>query len=116
VIEIRKLTPSEFGLLEAVADGYTPNPQHSIAVVASNAHHIVGRIFLVAPTHVEGIFVERPWRNGTVMKRLVEAIEMEARAEGITKIFCFAKDDQMAEYIERLGYKPSQLTVYEKVL
>jgi N-acetylglutamate synthase-like GNAT family acetyltransferase len=116
VIEIRKLNPSEFGLLESVDDGYSPNPQHSIAVVAHNQHHIVGRIFLVAPTHIEGVFVERPWRNGTVMKRLVDAIEMEARAEGITKVFCFAKDDQMADYIERLGYKLSQLTVYEKVL
>jgi N-acetylglutamate synthase-like GNAT family acetyltransferase len=115
-IEIARLHPNEFDLLESVDDGYKPSPEHSVAVVARNEHHIVGRVFLVSPCHVEGIFLERPWRNGTVMKRLVHAIELEARAEGITKIFCFAKDDQMADYIERLGYKPSLLTVYEKVL
>lgn len=116
MIEIRKLNPSEFGVLNHFADGYVPNPQHSIALVADNEHHIIGRIFLVAPIHIEGIHIDPPWRNGIVMKQLVDAVEIEARAEGVSKLFCFAKDDQMANYIERLGYKPSQLTVYEKVL
>lgn len=116
MIEIARLHPSEFDLLESVDDGFIPDRNHSVAMVARNEHHIIGRVFLMSPCHVEGIFVERQWRNGTVMKRLVEAVELEARAEGISKIFCFAKDDQMADYIERLGYKPSQLTVYEKEL
>lgn len=116
MIEIRRLHPSEFDLLKGYADGFCPDAEKSVALVAENDTHIIGRIFLMAPVHIEGPHVDRAWRGGTVFKRLVDAIEIEARAEGISKVFCFAKDDQMADYIERLGYKPSQLTVYEKVL
>ena len=116
MIEIRRLHPSEFDVLKGFADGYCPDAEHSIAVVASNGKHMIGRIFLVAPTHVEGIYIERPWRNGPVMRRLVEAIELEAKAEGISKVMAYAKDATMADYIERLGYRQEHFTVWSKEL
>jgi hypothetical protein len=114
MIEIRRLHPSEFDLLKTFSDGFMPPPDSSVAVVVENAGRIIGRIFLVSPVHVEAPFVERPWRNGPVFKRLVDAIEIEARAEGVKSLLAFAADEQMAGYIERLGYTKMPLTVYGK--
>lgn len=116
MIEIRELPSQEFDRLKDFADGFCPNADHSVALVAEDDKNLIGRIFLISPVHIEGPHVEPDYRGSTVFKRLVVAAEEKARAEGINKVFCFAKDDQMADYIERLGYKPSQLTVYEKVL
>jgi len=116
LIEIRRLGELEYHKLAHVDDGFIPQVDKSIAVIAENEHHIIGRIFLVAPVHAEGVFVEEPWRGGTVLKRLVEAAELEARAEGITKLLCYAKDAKMENYIQRLGYKHFPVTVWEKGL
>jgi|ERR1700684_324769 len=112
----RRLKPVEYEKLLNVDDGFAPDPNHSVAIVAENGHHIIGRIFLVAPAHVEGLFVEPTWRNGLVMKQLVDAVEIEARAEGISRVLVYAKDSEMADYIERLGYTKLPVTVYKKDL
>ena len=114
MIKLMRLHSSEFDLLKDFEDGFCPDPDRSIAVVARNASRIIGRIFLLAPAHVEGVFVEQAWRGGPVMKQLVDAIELEARAEGITKLFAYAKDEEMAGYIERLGYMKLPMTVFSK--
>lgn len=116
MIEVRRLAQEEYPLLKSFSDGFCPDPQRSIAIVADNGEHIVGRIFLIAPAHVEAIHIERPWRNGLVMKRLVDFVELEARAEGIAKVLAYAKDKEMENYIERLGYKKIQVTVWSKEL
>lgn len=106
----------EYEKLMTVDDGYTPDPNRSIAVVAENGHHIIGRIFLIAPAHCEGIFVEPAWRGGPVMKRLVDAIEIEARAEGISRVYAYAVNEEMEGYISRLGYTKVPMTVWKKDL
>lgn len=116
MIEVERLHPSEFDLLHSIDDGFQPDPEKSIVVVARNESRIIGRIALVAPTHVEAIFVERAWRNSPVFKRLVDAVEMEARAEGIKTLLAYAVNDQMADYISRLGYTKMPLQVYGKEL
>lgn len=116
MIEIRRLHPSEFDLLSEVDDGFTPDPGKSIALVAQNSGGIVGRIFLVAPSHVEGPFIEKAWRGGLLFKRLVDAIEIEARAEGVKKIMAYAANIEMENYILRLGYKKLPMSVWAKEL
>ena len=115
-ISIRRLKPVEYEKLLSVGDGYTPDPNRSVTVVAENGHHIIGRIFLVAPAHVEAVYIEPPWRNGPTFKSLVDAIEIEARAEGISRVLAYAKDNEMADYISRLGYEKLPVTVYKKDL
>lgn len=116
MIAIERLKVEEFNLLASVDDGYTPDPCRSVAVVARNEAGIIGRIFLMAPTHVEGIFIEKAWRKGAVMKQLVEAIELEAKCEGVKKLLVYAIDEEMADYIQRLGYEKLPFTVWEKPL
>jgi GNAT superfamily N-acetyltransferase len=115
-LTVRRLKPVEFEKLLSVDDGYTPDPNRSVAVVAENGHHIMGRIFLMAPAHVEGVFVEPAWRDKGVMRQLVDAIEIEARAEGIHKVLAYAKDSDMAGRIEAMGYKKLPWTVWAKEL
>jgi N-acetylglutamate synthase-like GNAT family acetyltransferase len=116
MVEIVRLEPSEFPLLENVAEGFVPDPNRSIAIVARNELKIIGRIFLVAPAHVECVFVEKAWRNGPVFKQLVDAIELEAKSEGIKKVHAYAVNGEMEDYILRCGYHKLPWSVLEKEL
>src|ERR1700722_20097193 len=115
-LTLRRLKPVEYEKLLSVHDGFTPDPHRSVAIVAENGHHIMGRVFLMAPAHVEGIFVEPAWQGKGVMRQLVDAIELEARAEGISKVLAYAKDSDMAGRIEAMGYKKLLWSVWEKGL
>lgn len=113
--EIRRLHPSEFDLLKQVGDGFCPDPEHSIALVGENSQKIVARIFLIPLSHIEGTFIEAPWRGGVLLKRLFETLELEARAEGLTKLMAYIAPENET-YIERLGYKKMPITVWSKEL
>lgn len=116
-IEIQRLHPSEFDLLREVDDGFTPDAEHSIAMVARNDSQIIGRLFAVAPVHVEGIFVEPRYRGGTLFKDMMNAMELELKSENIKKVFAYAVRPEVGHYIEhRCGYKPLAWRVYEREL
>jgi len=85
MLTITRLKASEYGQLANIDDGFTPHPRKSVVVVAKEGSRCIGRIMLVAPVHVEGVFIEPEFRNGTLMKQLVDAVEVEARVEGIKR-------------------------------
>ena len=115
--DIRRLAANEWSLLDKVEEPFSPDPEKSVAVVAQNAMgEIVGRCFLVSPVHVEGIWLDPAWRNRTLFYRLICRIEEEAKAEGIRKLLAFAATPEMAEYIERLGYEYTPVSVWSKEL
>lgn len=115
MIEIARLHPSEFDLLKAVDDGFTPDPGHAIAMVARNDSQIIGRLFAVAPVHVEGIFVEPRYRGGVLFKDMMTAMELELRSEKVSKVFAYSVRPEIGHYIEqRCGYKPLAWKLYEK--
>lgn len=117
LIEIRRLEGLEYHKLNQIGDDdFIPDPEKSIAIIAENEQKVIGKVLLLAPAHIEGIFIEPAWRNGTVMNRLVAAVELEARAEGITKVMAYAKDTEMEHYIERLGYRRMPISVWAKGL
>lgn len=116
MVEIERLKPSEFHLLARLGDGYTPHPTRSVVVVAKNKLGLIGRCCLVSPAHVEGVYIDPLYRSSMVMKKLVDATEDEARAEGVNKLLVFAHGEEMESYIGRLGYSKMPLTVWEKNL
>lgn len=116
MIEIRKLAPNEFDCLKEYADGFCPDAGKSVALVAENDSHIIGRIFLLSPVHCEGPHVDPAWRGGPLFKRLVDAAELEARSEGVNKLMAYAVDATMEMYLKRLGYSKMDLTVWSKEL
>ena len=121
-IDVRRLKPVEFEKLLSVDDGYCPDPNRSIAMVAENGHHIIGRLFLIAPAHVEGVYIQEPWRGGSIFKEMMDAMEIEARAEKINRLIAYATSTGMEQYISRkCGYKRSivngfPVTVWQKEL
>lgn len=116
MVKIERLTPRDFHLLKNIGDGFTPDSQRSVAIVALHDDGIIGRLFIVSPAHVEGAFVEKPWRNTPVFPMLMKRAELEAHKEGITQLLAFAKDEVIADYVERLHYKKLPLTVWSKQL
>lgn len=114
MIEIQRLHPSEFDLLEKLGDGFKPDPGRSVVVVARNETGLHARSCILAPAHIEGTFIEPAWRKGTILQQLIQAVELEAKSEGITQLLAYADNEKVAEYLERLGYKKMNLTVWEK--
>lgn len=117
MIEIKRLHPSEFDLLKDVDDGFTPNPDQSIVMVGNNGSRIISRLFALAPVHVEGIWVENAYRGGTLFKDMMNAMEIELRADAIKKVFAYSVRPEIGHYIEqRCGYSPLSWRVYSKEL
>lgn len=117
MIEIARLNPSGFDELKQVDDGFVPNPDHSIVVVARNEQRIIGRLFAMSPVHVEGIFVEERYRGGNLFKDMMSAMEVELRAEKIRKALAFSVRPEIGHYIERkCGYTKLPWAVYERTL
>lgn len=116
MIVVERLNPSEWDLLKIGGEGFFPDPEHSVAVVARNNSQIIGRSFLVPLVHVEGTHIETPWRNGSVLKQLLDGIEVEARAEGLKKLFAYSKTLMVDSYLERLKYKHEAMKIFGKEL
>lgn len=115
-VQIHKLEAAEYPVLCQMDDGFKPDPQTSIALVAKQDGEFVGRIFLLAPVHLEGPWVRPDKRGGMVGKRLVDKAEEEARAIGVTKLFAFGSSEDLEDYLHRLGFKKQPLTVWAKEL
>lgn len=116
MIETIRLHPSEYDLLKNFEDGFCPDPDRSVAIVARNDERIIGRTFLIPLVHVEGTFVAKPWRNGPVLKQLMAALEVEARAEGLKTLMSYSPNALVDDYLARLGYTKSKLTLWGKEL
>lgn len=117
MIEIRRLHASEFDILGSVDDGYTPDPEKSVAIVAAKGSRIVGRLFILAPAHLEGIHIEPEHRGGSLFRDMVKAMEIEARSEGISKLFAYAVRPEIAHYMQkRCDYLSLPWTVLAKEL
>jgi GNAT superfamily N-acetyltransferase len=114
VITVGRLPNDEFSRLESFHDGAKPDPASSIAVVAQDGNEIIGRIFLVAPAHIEGPYIEEAHRGGTIAKRLVSVAATEARKCGITKLMAYGFSPELEDYLERLGFKKQPVTVWAK--
>jgi GNAT superfamily N-acetyltransferase len=99
LMELRTLEASEYPVLCQVDDGFTPDPNHSIAIIAKDGEEIVGRIFLLSPVHLEGPWIREDRRGMTLAARLVAKAEQEAKACGVTKLFAYAANAEMVGYL-----------------
>lgn len=97
-------------------DGVQFPPNRSIALVAENDSEIVGTVFLVEPLHIEGPWVKESERGGILGYRLMQAAENAARGIKVKTLFAYAATDELADYLQRLGYSKMPLTVYAKEL
>lgn len=95
----------------------TPPPDCSVAVVAHDDEgKLIGTMYLVSPAHLEGAWVDFSKRGGWVLHRLVNKAEELSKKAKLSKLFAYAVDAKMENYLERLGYKKTPMTVWEKGL
>lgn len=113
-MRIDELQAEHFPLLAYIHDGFVPDPASSIALVAMENDEIIGRIFLMAPTHIEGPWIRPDKRSGLLGAKLIAHAEERAKACGLTKLFAYAVDEVIAGYLERLGYSQVPMTVWAK--
>lgn len=114
MIEIHKLGADEYPALCQIADGFNPDPKCSVALLAKDGEEVLGRIFLVAPVHLEGPWVREDARGRAILWRLVERAREEAKAMGITRLLAFGAGAQMEDYLKRADFKKLNLTVWAK--
>lgn len=116
LISIQKLEAKDYVVLAGIFDGFQPDAKTSITLLARDGQDVVGRIFLLAPTHIEGPWIRPDWRYGTLAKRLVASAETEARKCGITTLFAYGMDKEIEGYLQRLGFSQKPMTVWSKEL
>lgn len=112
---VRVLDPEEYDLLRQVPDGFMPDPENSVAVVAlDDSGRLAGRMTVVVIPHLEGTWVREDFRGGTVAFRMEKAVIERMRELGPKKLLAFVVDETHEGYMERLGYRKLQMTVWEK--
>jgi hypothetical protein len=114
MVEIERLKPESFHELATFPDGFLPDPARSVVVVARDGKELVGRSCIIGLAHVEGTFIKENWRRGNLLKKILDAVEVEAKKEGLTKLFAYSETDEVGSYLQRLGYTRSLLVVWEK--
>jgi N-acetylglutamate synthase-like GNAT family acetyltransferase len=92
------------------------NGDRQIEFILKSGDDFVGRIYLMAPLHLEGVELDQKWRSSIAFKKLVDAAETEAKGMGLTHVLAFGKDSTMEDYIQRLGYERLSLSVWRKEL
>src|SRR5208337_3486664 len=116
-MKIQKLRTNAYDVLDSVHDGFKPNPKESVVLVATNDNgEVIGRTFLLAPAHVEGVWVREDQRKQGIFTEMVARIEAEAKSIGIQKLFAYGANEYMDRQIERIGYTKQPLTVWTKEL
>ena len=112
---IEELPFEQYDSLAGVHEGFIP-PKGSVALVARQGDAIVGRVFLMAPVHLEGPWAREDFRNRMLGYRLMKAAAEKAKECGVKKLFAYAENEQLANYLSRLGYKQEPYTVWTKEL
>ena len=116
MITVERLPDEEFDALLKVEEGYRPDPEKSVAVVAKQDGQIIGRMMLINLAHVEAAWINERFRSGSLLEHMTREIEKQALQIGIKTLFVYSETDEMDSYIGRLGYDRSPLRVFRKEL
>lgn len=115
MIHIDRIAPEGYPQLATVEEGYIPDPESSIVILAKDENEIIGRTMLIRPWHVEGTWLKEGRRRGIVGSMMFKRMEVEAKSEGITKLMSYAMTPEVEDYLIRLGYvKNEAVTVWTK--
>ena len=117
-LKFRRLNADEYKqILPFIHDGFCPDPRSSTVLIAEKGGQVIGRIFLLAPVHLEGPWVREPERTRTlghgISLVLVKAAEKEAKSFGISKLFAYGTEETEPA-LQKLGFSRSPMSVWEK--
>ena len=111
--EIKILDRSEMDRLKSIEEGYVPNPEQGIVIIAEENGEIIGRMMMLDMVHIEGTWVHPNHRGGTVGARLMKRLVKEAKDIGISKLVAYS-DMMTDDYMARLGFKRQPFTIWTK--
>ncbi len=114
MIHIDRIDRNGYEQLATVQEGYIPDPDNSIVVLAKDKNEIVGRTMLIRPWHIEGTWLKEGKRRGVVGHLMLNKLEQEAKSAGISQLFSYAMQPEIEGYLERMGYKKQPVTVWTK--
>jgi|SRR6185295_145143 len=94
-----------------------PPTSHILYAINENKD-IIGRMGLLQLPHIEGTWIREDYRNGTIAVRMISKVENLLVENDRTAAFAFiqTKDEDIQNYMERLGYIELPLKVYVKAL
>ena len=108
------LDRADFDLLGEAPDGAIPDSDYTLAVAAFDEGKLVGRMFLVALPHLEAPWIREDKRGGTLGARMEAMLVKRAEHFGLKRTFAFAVNEEIEDYLKRLGYEKTGYTVWEK--
>lgn len=114
MLKFRTLEADEYQRLTQVAEGFVPDPGASRVVVAEDDGEIVGRMILCMPVHIEGTWVKPDHRKTTLAYRMHQFCLQTLRDLGLGKALAYANDEQTENYLSRLGYIRTHVSLWEK--
>lgn len=113
---VERLKDEEFEVLTKIDDGFRPDPASSIVIVARENGAIVGRMMLLSLVHLEGTWIDPTHRCGRILVKMMKEMEKQAYEAGVRTMFAYSGSADVSDYLGRLGYKQSPLTIFEKEL
>lgn len=116
MITVQRLPAEEYDELLSVEEGFRPDPEKSVTVVAKENGVIIGRLMLINLVHVEAVWINERFRSGSLLERMTRELEKQARELGVKTMLVYSETHEMDSYIERLGYERSPLRVFRKEL
>ena len=115
-VTIRILPAIEYIRLKDIEEGFIPNPDGSVVVVAEDEDgEICGRIMLVPFLHLDGIWLREDKRKGRVMIKMEKALVELMEDNDISGVQVDVYVTKMEEYLSRWGYEKSKIiSVFRK--
>jgi N-acetylglutamate synthase-like GNAT family acetyltransferase len=104
--ELIKLVDENQNLLDQVPGGLLEGTDldKCLGVAAVEDGKLLGCAFLVALPHIEGIWVREDKRGSPLANQMMEHLKDRARDIGIDRIFAYAFNEKIADYLGRIGY------------
>ncbi len=111
---VRILDPRSFHRLRGLweNDDWIPDPAIAKVVVAEVDGKIIGFWVAQVVCHLEPIWIRPAERNKTVAGALWK--KMQAVTEKVTRIYAFSDTREIDDYLERLGFKHMNLSIFER--
>jgi len=104
-METRRLREDEFDLLRSTPEPNDISPENTAVIAAFDGNRLVGRLAVLNVPHIEGVWIDRQYRNGTMLSRLERKAVEILRECGASAVLAVAINNKIEGYLERLGYK-----------
>ena|ERR1044071_5470184 len=95
-----------------------PFPSDARVLYIFEDNQIIGRLALLNVLHIEGAWIREDKRNGLILSKLFDHIEVELKNEERTSALSFARenDEDVINYMKRIGYEQLPFKVFLKPL